>query len=378
MNVVHSIYNQQKRRPRRYSSFWVSVLAGSVLLHLFAFIAFQRYWLNFLKVQVSSASAPVEITFVDKAQSTASRRGASVSAGRNRSRQPLGSRQGNRQQGSVARSNPRSRPAAKPAITAPAQVTTPVERQEPTPSPRKPPERVQPKPKPTPTPAPVQDPEPIIDDGSLSQAPPIDPPEVETPLPPSNDTPQPESPISPEPPRPEDSSDPANETPEPPISTGDETGGSSNEIGDRPDPGNGSPTGSPDEGGGPALPPIGGSEAQVSLIGTTQVKDIKAQPAQPIDDVKVVKISYPANLRNSPGLKLRAELLIDTKGKVIQVVSAELSSLAGEPTAQETATDIANQIFRTWDFKPARDALDGDPNPRVVLSTLLVEAQISL
>jgi len=376
MNVVHSIDNQQKRRPRRYSSFWVSVLAGSVLLHLFAFIAFQRYWLDFLKVQVSSASAPVEITFIDKAQSTASRRGASVSAGRNRQRQPLGNRQGNRQPGSVARSTPRSRPAAKPAITAPAQVTTPIERQEP--PPRKPPERVQPKPKPTPTPAPVQDPEPIIDDGSLSQAPPIDPPEVETPLPPSNDTPQPESPISPEPVAPEASGEPTDATSEPtPTPTNEDTEDSGSEMGDRPGQGNGLPNGS-DEGGGPALPPIGGSEAQVNLIGTTQVKDVKAQPAQPIDDVKVVKISYPANLKNSSGLRLRAELVIDTKGKVIQVVSAELSSPAGEPTAQETATDIANQIFRTWDFKPARDALDGDPNPKVVVSTLMVEAQISL
>ncbi|HIK13973.1 MAG TPA: hypothetical protein IGS53_01525 [Leptolyngbyaceae cyanobacterium M33_DOE_097] len=375
MNVVHSIYNQQKRRPRRYSSFWVSVLAGSVLLHLFALIAFQRYWLNFLKVQVSSASAPVEITFVDKAQSTASRRGASVSAGRNRSRQPLGNRQGNRQSGSVARSTPRSRPAAKPVITAPAQVTTPIERQDSTP----PPERVQPKPKPTPTPAPVQSPEATIDDGSLSQAPPIDPPEVETPLPPSNNTPQPEPPISPEPVAPEESGEPTDVTSEPILPPpNEETGDSGSEIGDRPGQGNGSPSGGSDEGSGPDLPPIGGSEAQVSLIGTTQVKDVKAQPAQPIDDVKVVKISYPANLRNSPGLKLRAELLIDTKGKVIQVVSAELSSPAGEATAQETATDIANQIFRTWDFKPARDGLEGDPNPKVVLSTLLVEAQISL
>ncbi|MBD2033636.1 hypothetical protein H6F76_00975 [Leptolyngbya sp. FACHB-321] len=103
--------------------------------------------------------------------------------------------------------------------------------------------------------------------------------------------------------------------------------------------------------------------------------DVPEQLAQPIDLQKNILINYPSALAGQT-IRLEAALVIDNNGLMLDVSKTALrsSSSAIDP---ETLNDLAEQIFKQWQFKPAQDNLNGKPliPPQ---SNLIVDAELAL
>ncbi len=103
--------------------------------------------------------------------------------------------------------------------------------------------------------------------------------------------------------------------------------------------------------------------------------DVPVQLAQPIDLQKNILISYRSALAGQT-IRLEATLVIDSNGLMLDVSKTTLrsSTSAIDP---ETLNDLATQIFRQWQFKPAQDNLDGKPltPPQ---SNLIIDAELQL
>jgi hypothetical protein len=103
--------------------------------------------------------------------------------------------------------------------------------------------------------------------------------------------------------------------------------------------------------------------------------DVPEQLAQPIDLQKSISISYPSALAGQT-IRLEATLVIDDNGLMLDVSKTALlsSSSAIDP---ETLNDLASQIFRQWQFRPAQDNRDG----KVLIppqSNLIIDAELQL
>lgn len=103
--------------------------------------------------------------------------------------------------------------------------------------------------------------------------------------------------------------------------------------------------------------------------------DVPEQLAQPIDLQKNISISYPSALAGQT-IRLEATLVIDDNGLMLDVSKTALrsSSSAIDP---ETLNDLARQIFRQWQFKPAQDNSNGKllTPPQ---SNLIIDAELQL
>ena len=103
--------------------------------------------------------------------------------------------------------------------------------------------------------------------------------------------------------------------------------------------------------------------------------DVQKQPAQPIDLQKTISISYPSALAGQ-AIRLEATLIIDDTGLMLDVSKTVLLS-SSSAINSETLKDLAKQIFRQWQFKPAQDNLDGKQltPPQ---SNLIIDAELQL
>ncbi len=357
MSVVNFLEHQQNRRPKGQPSFWVSVVTGSMLLHLLGLIALQRYWVQ--PVKVTPSAAPIELTFIDGRSSASASRGVATTARPSAQRQASGRPQGRSlqprttasQDSVISQSNPPTARRPTPPTASPrSEVGSPPIASRPRTSPPR--DRPQPAPTPQNTPPSPQ---------TESPADPVEDPLVPFPSAPGNDTPLPPTQETDS----EVGKDATTEPPRlpPPVP---EAGGGEQGNGDR-------------TGNGQLLPPEG--DAEITVQATYQGNDRKREQAQPIDREKTVRIPYPALPQPSTNLKLKAELFLNPSGQVVQIGQAEISTLDGRqisPDSQRDAASIANQVFASWSFQPARDALDGDPNLKPVASSIWVEAHIRL
>jgi PhoPQ-activated pathogenicity-related protein len=103
--------------------------------------------------------------------------------------------------------------------------------------------------------------------------------------------------------------------------------------------------------------------------------DVPEQLAQPIDLQKNISISYPSALAGQT-IRLEAALVIDNNGLMLDVSKTTLRS-SSSAIDTETLNDLARQIFRQWQFKPAQDNLNG----KVLIppqSNLIVDAEVAL
>lgn len=103
--------------------------------------------------------------------------------------------------------------------------------------------------------------------------------------------------------------------------------------------------------------------------------DVPVQLAQPIDLQKNIPISYRSALAGQT-IRLEAALVIDNNGLMLDVSKTTLRSSSSAIDA-ETLNDLARQIFRQWQFKPAQDNLDGEQltPPQ---SNLIIDAELQL
>lgn len=353
MSVVNFLEHQQNRRPKGQPSFWVSVVTGSMLFHLVGLIALQRYWVQ--PVKVTPNAAPIELTFIDGRAPASSSRGVAAAARPAPQRQATGWPEARSPQPQPAASQSSAlSPSMPPTARRPTPPTAHPRSETGFPTPASPPRTSPPRDRPQPAPAPENI--PLSPQAKPAADPVVDPlppfpstPGNDTPLPPTQET------------APEDGNDAVTEPPRLPPLAQDGGGG---------EQGNSN---------GSLLPPEG--DAEITVQATYQGNDRKREQAQPIDREKTVRIPYPALPQPSTNLKLKAELFLNPSGQVVQIGQAEISTLDGRqipPDSQRDAASIANQVFASWSFQPARDALDGDPNLKPVASSIWVEAQIRL
>jgi outer membrane biosynthesis protein TonB len=321
MNPENLSATVSSRRHTEQPTLWISVLSGSMLLHIFLLLAFRYYWLHSAKVEIQPAPIAVEFVTSKTSRSGIAAPGQVIAPGKTSKSTPLGS----------SRSSSTTR---LPRNTASVPDTTPSSQ-----TPQKP----------------------------ASFPNPEDPPVQQTKPP----KPQKRNPTQPET-KSTSSQQPKGTNPK----TGNQTSqtedaGSSTPPGN---PGKKSDTGSGNEGPaetGQPLPPINGT-AQVSLTNFQQVQDRKAQSAKPKQSAKQISITLPGKFGQNSRFAIKAHLAIDVSGNVVEVIDAELTGLDSD-----TARSIARQIFNTWEFEAAQDGLPGAPL-KSVFSDLWVEAQIQL
>lgn len=105
--------------------------------------------------------------------------------------------------------------------------------------------------------------------------------------------------------------------------------------------------------------------------------DVQTQAAQPIDDQKSVTVHYSSALAQQT-IHLEATLTINQAGQVLGVEKTKLlSSSSGSAIDEATLTDLANQIFTQWRFKPAQDNSGGKLSTPP-LSNLIIDAHVQL
>ncbi|XHX79802.1 MAG: hypothetical protein RBJ76_07730 [Stenomitos frigidus ULC029] len=103
--------------------------------------------------------------------------------------------------------------------------------------------------------------------------------------------------------------------------------------------------------------------------------DVPEQLAQPIDLQKNIPISYSSALAGQT-ICLEATLVIDSNGLMLDVSKTTLRSSTSAVNS-ETLNDLAQQIFRQWQFKPAQDSSGGELLTPP-LSNLIVDAEVTL
>lgn len=374
MSAANFFNKLQDRRPKGRLSFWVSVVAGSMLLHVLGYMALQRYWMQSAKVQVTAAPVAVEFISGKRTAAGTQSQAIAVSPGRANKLKPTGTRPAKTNQGRSSTSQPRRsqqvEQAPLPAVTRPRSrpveaPPTPIANK---PLPKQPLKQPRPKPKPQPQPNQNQPPPATTDPG--------EPLDNQSPQPPQRDTTPPppgglDNPGNPDPAdNPKTPPDDQQQPDQP--NDGDQNNG---ELNDTP------------PGGGDLSPP-GGAPAQVSLKNSYPGQDIKALAAKPLDTEKTVQIPYPPALNQIANIKLKAELIIDARGVFAGVAcygngenrdcQATLYTINDQPisgVSQDTAESIAAKVFADWRFEPAKDGLDGAPL-KSVQSVLRVEVQI--
>lgn len=122
--------------------------------------------------------------------------------------------------------------------------------------------------------------------------------------------------------------------------------------------------------------PTQGESVAVNVLNASQPSvDVHKQPAQPIGTQKNLLISYSSALAHQT-IRLQATLVIAQNGSMLSVEKTTLLSPVGA-IDPETLNEIASQIFRQWQFRPALDASDGKPlTPQQ--SNLIIDAQVQL
>ncbi|PSB35240.1 hypothetical protein [Stenomitos frigidus] len=122
----------------------------------------------------------------------------------------------------------------------------------------------------------------------------------------------------------------------------------------------------------------GGNRVAVVISNPRQPSvDRQQQPAKPKEQQKTVSIYYSGAIAQLPSRSMSIEvpLTIDSNGRVVDIGRASLLSPASS-IDQEELDNIADQIFKTWEFEPAQN-LSGDNAPlKPLLSNLTVDAQI--
>ncbi len=309
------------RRQADSPLLWVSLIAGSLLLHVVLFWILRLYWLRQVNVQLRPAPISVEFVTPPKRSTTFTSSTALQPSNRSRS----GDRPSNN--GGSYRQPERVSASASPPVATPPP---PVE-----PSPL--------------APSPVVAPRP-------PRRSPVPPPASPRPLPETGDRAAVPSP-----------------TPTALTDNGtNDTGTADDRVGNN-SPASGQPEG--DQGpvaSGIPLPRTQ-SAATVEMIGSPyQKQDRKDQPARPQQSTQELSIYYPGRI--SQPIEIEAHLEIDASGKVLAILNVEQLSTDVDSIEPDQLRRLAEQIFRTWNFEPARD---GNP-PQPVLSDLFIRARITL
>lgn len=343
-------------------SLWLSLVLGSVLIHLVLFILASLFLTRTARVEIDPE--PISVEFVDPTAVTAK----SIASG-----QPIAARPGSPSSTKPSATQPqtdtaRSQPSAvNPAAT--SSVNPAVEQPfvpQSTPRRRSPIRTRQTPPKPSRKPVlPFRKPVPPLPDPANSSTQPP-PNSTRNPFPQS---PFPQSPGSPDP---KQTLPPSSSSQERlPANLPNPSGSSESPSAGLPSPAVGEPISQ-----GPQ-----GDSVVVTVLSARQpsVVDVQKQPAQPIDSSKAVLISYPSTLGNQT-IHLEVLLNIDQKtGRMLRVEKATLlPPLPGIAIDEATLYELADQIFRQWQFSPAKDTSDDGKLLTPQESNLIIDAQVKL
>ncbi|XGV98784.1 MAG: hypothetical protein ACAF41_07545 [Leptolyngbya sp. BL-A-14] len=121
-----------------------------------------------------------------------------------------------------------------------------------------------------------------------------------------------------------------------------------------------------------------GESAIVTVSNPRQpTADASTRPPQPMDRQKNISLHYASALSNQT-VRLQVTLTIDQKGLVADVAKATPLP-SGNMSDEATLTDFAKQIFiqNQWQFEPAQDNANGTP-VKPLLSNLIVDVEIQL
>jgi hypothetical protein len=345
MNSAEQPQTRKVLRSTEPPSLWLSLVLGSVLIHLVLFILVSLASTRTANVELELDPITVELVDPDTAsvQSTPNRTIA-ARPGAPSARQPSATQAQPR--------TPRSQPSAlNPSVEQPF-VPQPIPRK------RLPIRTRQPQPQPSRQPIPP------------------------TPTPTSRST-QPQ-------PRPSQSLLPQNQNQPSPQTSATQPFPSQSPFA----PSQGSLPGSQSEPSGSPTPQPSGSQAPIEGQKITQgpqgnsaivtvskpyqpEPDASKQPAQLIDRQKNVSLHYSPVLSNQT-IRLQVTLNIDDKGLIADV--AKVTPLPSESAIDESISmDLARQIFiqNQWQFQPAQDNANDTP-VKPLLSNLIVDVEIRL
>lgn len=318
------------RRPIESPRLWVSLVIGSLLVHVLFFLSLRFYLMRTVKVAV--VPAPITIDFVPDS----SRRAAPQ-------RRPRSATNPSTLTTRAATNERRSPPATANGAIAPpdsADNATLV---------------------------------PSTDRPSFSQpakrVDPITPPPSRPRRRPSR-SPADTAPDSPQPQKPPDRRQ------RPPAATSPPVEPPLNGTHTATDPG--TPEQSDDQGpigSGVGLPPTQAGTATVQVVGEPyQVQDIKDRAAKPRLAYRELAVPYPG--ANTDPIELRVQLEIDEKGRVVLPLLDIKLLNSNQAIAPERLQNLAERIFTDWEFEPAYDRKD-DTTLEPTRSDLFLEIKIT-